>query len=149
MHKLCVICLLLDRGRIIPVPSHYEHLYVPMSRLISLSVTGKSYWYGHNLQWANWLVSIPCETLLDTIYDFSYIVFPYNCFYVPLCWRPIKANAIIVLMYIYYCIWIVFVLYFVFLQKENRSHGATYTENCKSMLRYNYDCVFFVVRKPS
>ena len=147
-----MICVLHERGRIIPVLLHWEHYYVPMSRLISLSVTGKSYWYGHNLPWANWLVSIPCETLLDTIYDLSHIVFPYNCFYVPLCWRRKCNNGIDInlLLYIVYVTFItIFLLYFVFIQKENRSHGATYTENCKSMLRYNYDCVFFVVRKPS
>ncbi|XP_067938499.1 carnosine N-methyltransferase-like [Watersipora subatra] len=33
--------------------------------------------------------------------------------------------------------------------KESRSHPATYTQNPESMLKYQYDCVFFVVRKPS
>lgn len=31
---------------------------------------------------------------------------------------------------------------------ERESVITTYTENERSMLRYLYDCVFFVVRKP-
>ena len=42
MH-IIMICVLFKRGKTIPVLLDYEHLYVPMSRLISLSVTGKSY----------------------------------------------------------------------------------------------------------
>lgn len=34
------------------------------------------------------------------------------------------------------------------LQVEKESVQTTYTENDRSMLRYVYDCVFFVVRKP-
>uniref|UniRef100_S4RCY8 Carnosine N-methyltransferase n=1 Tax=Petromyzon marinus TaxID=7757 RepID=S4RCY8_PETMA len=37
---------------------------------------------------------------------------------------------------------------FVF-EEENECVHATYTENERSMLRYIYDCVFFVVRKPA
>lgn len=39
---------------------------------------------------------------------------------------------------------------FVFLlQVEKESVQTTYTENDRSMLRYIYDCVFFVARKPA
>lgn len=34
------------------------------------------------------------------------------------------------------------------LQVEKESIQTTYTENDRSMLRYVYDCVFFVARKP-
>lgn len=34
-------------------------------------------------------------------------------------------------------------------QVEKESMQTTYTENDRSMLRYVYDCVFFVARKPS
>lgn len=32
---------------------------------------------------------------------------------------------------------------------EKQSVQTTYTENERSMLRYVYDCVFFVARKPA
>lgn len=35
------------------------------------------------------------------------------------------------------------------LQMEKESMQTTYTENDRSMLRYVYDCVFFVARKPA
>lgn len=35
------------------------------------------------------------------------------------------------------------------LQVEKPSVQTTYTENDRSMLRYIYDCVFFVARKPA
>ncbi len=35
------------------------------------------------------------------------------------------------------------------LQVEKESVQTTYTENDRSMLRYIYDCVFFVARKPA
>lgn len=35
------------------------------------------------------------------------------------------------------------------LQVEKESMQTTYTENDRSMLRYVYDCVFFVARKPA
>lgn len=35
------------------------------------------------------------------------------------------------------------------LKVENESVQTTYTENQRSMLRYVYDCVFFVARKPA
>ena len=39
---------------------------------------------------------------------------------------------------------------FIFLlQMEKQSVQTTYTENDHSMLRYIYDCVFFVARKPT
>lgn len=39
---------------------------------------------------------------------------------------------------------------FIFLlQVEKESVQTTYTENDRSMLRYVYDCVFFVARKPA
>lgn len=34
------------------------------------------------------------------------------------------------------------------LQVEQESLQTTYTENDRSMLRYVYDCIFFVARKP-
>jgi hypothetical protein len=34
-------------------------------------------------------------------------------------------------------------------QVERESVKTTYTENDRSMLRYVYDCVFFVARKPA
>ena len=34
------------------------------------------------------------------------------------------------------------------LQMERESVPTTYTENDRSMLKYLYDCVFFVMRKP-
>lgn len=34
-------------------------------------------------------------------------------------------------------------------QVERESVETTYTENQRSMLRYVYDCVFFVARKPA
>lgn len=33
--------------------------------------------------------------------------------------------------------------------KEDLHIPSTYLENTKSMLKYNYECVFFVVQKPS
>lgn len=35
------------------------------------------------------------------------------------------------------------------LKVEKESVQTTYTENQRSMLRYVYDCVFFVARKPA
>uniref|UniRef100_A0A3Q3X4X4 Carnosine N-methyltransferase n=1 Tax=Mola mola TaxID=94237 RepID=A0A3Q3X4X4_MOLML len=35
------------------------------------------------------------------------------------------------------------------IEKEKESVQTTYTENDRSMLRYVYDCVFFVARKPA
>lgn len=35
------------------------------------------------------------------------------------------------------------------LKVEKESVQTTYTENPRSMLRYVYDCVFFVARKPA
>lgn len=37
----------------------------------------------------------------------------------------------------------------VLLKVERESVQTTYTENPRSMLRYVYDCVFFVARKPA
>ena len=34
-------------------------------------------------------------------------------------------------------------------QKEDEHMKSTYTENSESMLKYVYDCVFFVAQKPS
>lgn len=40
------------------------------------------------------------------------------------------------------------VVFLFLLQVERESVQTTYTENDRSMLRYVYDCVFFVARKP-
>lgn len=40
-------------------------------------------------------------------------------------------------------------VFILLLQKEKESVQTTYTENDRSMLRYVYDCVFFVARKPA
>lgn len=40
------------------------------------------------------------------------------------------------------------VVFIFLLQVEKESIQTTYTENDRSMLRYVYDCVFFVARKP-
>ena len=39
-------------------------------------------------------------------------------------------------------------LYHVSHQKEDSSVPSTYIQDGRSMLRYEYDCVFFVCRKP-
>lgn len=40
------------------------------------------------------------------------------------------------------------VVFIFLLQVEKESIQTTYTENDRSMLRYVYDCIFFVARKP-
>lgn len=46
------------------------------------------------------------------------------------------------------CLLSLFYLLFIFLQKEETDVTSTYTQNPKSMLRYEYRSVFFTARKP-